>query len=39
MFCQLRSAIKVKLVNEMIQSVYLCVILHVTRQKYYLLRY
>ena len=39
MFCQLRSTIKVKLVDEMMQSVYLCVILHVTRKNYHLLRY
>ena len=39
MFCQLRSAVNVKLVNEMMQSVYLCVILRVTRKKYHLLRY
>ena len=39
MFCQLRSTIKVKLVDEMMQSVYLCVILYVTRKNYHLLRY
>ena len=39
MFFQLLSAIKVKLVDEMMQSAYLCVILHVTRKKYHLLRY
>ena len=39
MFCQLLSAIKVKLVDDMMQSVYLCVILHVTRKKYHLSTY
>ena len=33
MFFQLFSTIKVKLVDEMMQSNYLCVILHVKRKK------
>ena len=33
MFFQLFSTIKVKLVNEMMQSNYLCVILHVKGKK------
>ena len=36
MFFQLLSAIKVKLVDEMMQSAYLCGFLHVTRKKYHL---
>ena len=33
MFFQLFSTIKVKLVNEMMQRAYLCVILHVKHKK------